>query len=294
MQIIKVTIHADAVLSDAISDYLIGVLDAAVEYSVDDDRTGALHAFIIAESWLVEERKALEAAITAFAEEMAAIFTVAKPIIESEVIADQDWAKNWKEYFKPFEILEGLVIAPSWQPYEVQAGEAVIVMDPGMAFGTGHHATTRLCLQLISMEKECFCNGGVLDVGTGTGILGMAAALWGAADVLGIDNDAEAVAAARYNVLRNGLQNRVSISERALAEVLERYPLVVANIVHDVLIELAEDLQRVTSPGGLLIVSGLIYGDQTSNISDCFCERGFGLLSDRQEQEWGALMLKKL
>jgi ribosomal protein L11 methyltransferase len=144
------------------------------------------------------------------------------------------------------------------------------------------------------MEKECFCNGGVLDVGTGTGILGMAAALWGAADVLGIDNDAEAVAAARYNVLRNGLQNRVSISERALAEVLERYPLVVANIVHDVLIELAEDLQRVTSPGGLLIVSGLIYGDQTSSISDCFCERGFGLLSDRQEQEWGALMLKKL
>jgi ribosomal protein L11 methyltransferase len=294
MQITKVTINADVILTESISDYLVGVLNAAVEYSVDDELTShAIHAFIIADSWRDEERTILEAEVRQFSDEMAAIFRVEKPTVESEIISDQDWAKNWKEYFKPFEILEGLVIAPSWEPYNLQNNEEVIVMDPGMAFGTGHHATTRLCLQLIRSEKSCFQNGTVLDVGTGTGILGMAAALWGAIDVLGIDNDDEAVAAGGLNVRRNRLQGKMSVSKRPLAEVTGSYSLVVANIVHDVLIELAEDLQKVTSPGGVLILSGLIYGDQTRSIGDCFKRLGFRLVQEKQEGEWGALAFKK-
>ncbi len=294
MQITKVTINGDAILTESISDYLIGVLNAAVEYSVEDGRASqAIHAFIIADSWRDEERKTMEAEVKQFADEMAAIFQVEKPSVESEIISDQDWTKNWKEYFKPFEILEGLIIAPSWEPYRPQNDEEVIVMDPGMAFGTGHHATTRLCLQLIRSEKDCLADGTVLDVGTGTGILGMAAALWGAGDVLGIDNDDEAVAAGERNVRRNGLQEKMSVSRTPLAKVTGTYSLVVANIVHDVLIELAQDLEKVTRPGGVLILSGLIYGDQTRSIGDCFQGLGFRLFQEKQEGEWGALAFRK-
>ncbi len=294
MQVTKVTIKAEAILTESISDFLIGVLNAAVEYSVDDEPTSqAIHAFIIADSWNDDERKAMEAAVKQFTDEMAAVFRVDKPSVESEIVADQDWSKNWKEYFKPFEILEGLVIAPSWEPYRPQNNEAVIVMDPGMAFGTGHHATTRLCLQLIRSENDFVQDGTVLDVGTGTGILGMAAALWGATDVLGIDNDGEAVAAGERNVRRNRLQQKMSVSQAPLAEVAGRYSLVVANIVHDVLIKLARDLEKVTRPGGVLILSGLIYGDQTRSICDCFQGLGFRLLQEKQEGEWGALVFRK-
>ena len=294
MQIIKVTINAEAILTESISDYLIGVLNAAVEYSVDDGPTSqAIHAFIVADSWRDEERKAMETAVKQFADEMAAIFRVEKPSVESEIIADQDWSKNWKEHFKPFEILEGLVIAPSWEPYRPQNNEEVIVMDPGMAFGTGHHATTKLCLQLIRAEKDFFQGGTVLDVGSGTGILGMAAALWGATDVLGIDSDHEAVAAGERNVRRNRLQQKMSVSQTPLGEVAGCYSLVVANIVHDVLIELAHDLEKVTKPGGVLILSGLICGEQTLSIGDCFQRLGFRLVQEKQEGEWGALAFRK-
>ena len=216
---------------------------------------------------------------------------VEKPTIDSEIIADQDWSKNWKEYFKPFEILEGLIIAPSWQPYTLGENEKVIVMDPGMAFGTGHHATTRLCLKMIRSETDSFHGGAVLDVGTGTGILGMAAALWGAVNVLGIDNDNEAVAAAEQNVRRNKLHEKMSISNKSLVELEGKYPLVVANIIHDVLIALADDLKRVTGSGGILILSGLIYGDQTRSITERFQKSGFRLLQEEQDGEWGAVKL---
>ncbi len=123
------------------------------------------------------------------------------------MIDEEDWGKNWKDHFKPFTIVPGLVIAPTWEEYQPAAGEAVITMDPGMAFGTGHHATTSLSLELI--RRTLVENGGqrLLDVGTGTGILGMAALLFGAKDVLGLDNDPEAVSAAEENVRRNSLQD---------------------------------------------------------------------------------------
>lgn len=295
MQIVKVTINAETILAESISDYLIGVLNAAVEYSVDDGQTvHAIHAFIIADSWLSQERQALERSVQRFTDEMADIFQVEKPTVTSEIISDQDWSKNWKEFFKPFEILEGLIIAPSWQSYDPGENQNVIVMDPGMAFGTGHHATTRLCLEMIKSETQGFQGGAVLDVGTGTGILGMAAALWGAGRVLGIDNDDEAVAAAELNIRRNKLQGKMNSSSKPLAEEEGEYSLVVANIVHDVLMALAEDLATVTRQGGILILSGLISGDQTKSISGRFQKIGFRLLEERQDGEWGALKLEKM
>jgi len=292
MQIAKVIIKSDAQLTETISDYLIGVLNAAVEYRVDDDQDiHVLHAFVIADSWLDAERRSLEEQVLQFTEEMADIFGVATPAVESEIISDQDWSANWKSYFKPFEIIEGLVITPSWQPYDPGEKERVLTMDPGMAFGTGHHATTRLCLELIRSGADRFRYGSVLDVGTGTGILAMASALMGAETVLGIDNDDEAVAVAEKNVRMNKLQDTIHISNTPLADVSGVYPLVVANIVHDVLRALAGDLKKATSPGGVLILSGLIYGEQTSSMIDCFQKIGFDLIEEKQDGEWGALAL---
>jgi ribosomal protein L11 methyltransferase len=139
--------------------------------------------------------------------------------------------------------------------------------------------------------KNPGCN--VLDVGTGTGILGMAASLFGASEVMGIDNDQDAVTAAWENVRVNHLEEKVNISGRNLGEIEQRYQLVVANIVHDVLTALAEDLARVTKPGGTLLLSGLIHGEQTESIAHCFQAKDFTLVEQRREREWGALRLEK-
>jgi len=133
----------------------------------------------------------------------------------------------------------------------------------------------------------------VLDVGSGTGILAMAAALFGADRVLGIDNDQDAVAAARGNVRRNSLEDRLNISGRGLGEIEESYHLVVANIIHDVLAALADELSRVTKPGGTLVLSGLIHGVQTESMVRCFLARGFNLVEEARDSEWGALRLEK-
>lgn len=292
MQIVKVTVNADIILVESISDYLVGLLSAAVEYSVGDNQTmAAIHAFVPADNWLEEERELLVGGIQRFSDDMAEIFRVDRVSVDSEIIADQDWSKNWKEYFTPFEILEDLVIAPSWEPYSIRGAEKVIVMDPGMAFGTGHHATTRLCLALIRSERQRVRLGSVLDVGTGTGILGMAAALWGAREVVGIDSDNEAVTAAQLNVRTNKLQQVMKVSAEPVNDISATFDLVVANIIHDVLIELAHELKKVTVPGGVLLLSGLISGKQTRSIIDCYQRRGFTLLEEMQDGEWGAVKM---
>ena len=294
MQIVKITIGADRVLSESLSDFLVGVLNCVVEYTVEDEHSSCeLHAFLIQEHYLPSEREELAAQIKTFSDEMAEVFQVEYPTVTTELVEDQDWSAAWKAYFKPFAIRDDLIIAPRWEPYQPGAGEQVIVMDPGMAFGTGHHGTTKLCLELLSSEREQLVGSPVLDVGTGTGILAMAAALWGADPVVGIDNDEEAVSAARKNVADNELSAHVLISGSSLTEIDQRFSVVVANIIHDVLIELSAPLSSVTSVGGVLILSGILRGDQTANIIQCFENLGFSLSERVYDSEWAAIKLRK-
>jgi ribosomal protein L11 methyltransferase len=166
-------------------------------------------------------------------------------------------------------------------------------MDPGMAFGTGHHATTKLCLQMMKDCTESFENREVLDVGTGTGILAMAAVLWGASKALAIDNDPEAVRVANENILRNRLSDRITASGAGLEKVTERFPLVVANIIHDTLLSLAGSLCNALEQKGILILSGLVHGTQTDSIIRCFEEKNLQLAGTLEEGEWGALKFIK-
>jgi ribosomal protein L11 methyltransferase len=292
---LKITIKTDPLLVEPISDFLVGVVEAGVETGAPDELLyGTVNGYLQQANLNPDEIDGILVQVSSHLAELAKIFNVAKPTLSSTIIDEEDWGKNWKEHFKPFAIVPGLVIAPTWEEYLPAAGEAVITMDPGMAFGTGHHATTCLSLHFIRERLAEKSGLRLLDVGTGTGILGMAAVLFGAGTVLGIDNDPEAVSAAKENVQRNSLQDHMEISLAPLSSLFEPYEIVVANIVHDVLIGMADDLARLTADGGTLILSGILAGEQVANIRAVFTAKGFQLLRQENRQEWAALRFDKL
>lgn len=292
---LKITIKTDPLLVEPISDFLEGVIEAGVETGARDELLyGTVNGYLQKSNLDQIEIDRILSQVSSYLAELAIIFGVSEPILSSTMIEEEDWGKNWKEHFKPFAIVPGLVIAPTWEEYRPTAGEVVITMDPGMAFGTGHHATTSLSLHFIR-ETLAGSDGSLrlLDVGTGTGILGMAAVLFGAKDVLGIDNDPEAVSAAEENVRRNSLQDRMQVSLSPLSSLEEPYKIVVANIVHDVLIGMSDDLTRLTADGGTLILSGILAGKQVENIINVFTAKGLRLSGQENREEWSALCFGK-
>jgi len=216
-------------------------------------------------------------------------------LIETEIVPDEDWNKTWKERFQPFAITPRLVIKPSWEAYQPGPSEKIIELDPGMAFGTGHHASTKLALAFIEdlFHSNVAAPVTVLDVGTGTGILAMAAALFGADEALAIDNDPEAVTVARENIARNNLQKVVTASDADLEKIVRRFDLVIANIIHDTLIELAAELAARLAPKGKLILAGILAGPQTGNIRAAYTALGLIHQETRSEGEWSALLFAK-
>ncbi|WP_163335955.1 50S ribosomal protein L11 methyltransferase [Desulfopila sp. IMCC35008] len=293
---IKLTIVCDLNLTDAIADYLVGVLDAAVEVSIEDDMTEhILQAFIVGDADNREEVADLVSGVSKHLRELASIFEVSVPELDVAFFEEEDWSLNWKAHFRPFAIIPGLVIKPTWEQYTPVGNEKVIEMDPGMAFGTGHHATTSLCMTFIRdyLRRNASNGATVLDVGTGTGILAMAAALWGAGNVLGIDNDPVAVDAAGANVRLNKLEHKIDVETTALENVKGAYSLVVANIIHDVLLQMKGDLCRLTRAGGVLVLSGILREKQADNITNHFEAEGFELTGREEQDEWAALCLKK-
>ncbi len=291
---LQISITTDPSLVEAISDFLVGVTGAGVEIGVDDhlDKK-SLNAYLEQENLDEETTRGLLDQLSSHLEELAEIFQVDVPTFSVTIIEEEDWGSKWKKHFKPFSIVPGVVIAPTWEEYSALEGEKVIVMDPGMAFGTGHHATTKLTLLLLQ-ETLAECGGHkVLDVGTGTGILGMAAVLMGAGSVLGIDNDPEATTAAFENVRINSLAEQMEVAITPLSSLTDTYSVVMANIIHDVLLEMANDLTRLTSAEGYLLLSGILHGEQEQNIINCFTDRDFELKEQKREQEWAALLFKK-
>ncbi len=291
---LKITIKTDPVLVESISDFLVGVIEAGVETGAQDELLyGTVNGYVQKANLSREEVDDILEQVSSYLNDLVKIFDTAEPTLSSTMIDEVDWGKSWKEHFKPFTIVSGLVICPTWEEYHPVLGEAVITMDPGMAFGTGHHATTSLSLECIREAVTGQAGLRCLDVGTGTGILGMAALLFGAGGVLGIDNDPEAVWAAEENVRRNMLQESMEVSLTPLTALEDVYEIVIANIVHNVLVDMADDLARLTAEGGNLILSGILTGDQAENIQTVFSGKGFLLISQKSRQEWAALMFRK-
>jgi ribosomal protein L11 methyltransferase len=215
--------------------------------------------------------------------------------------ADDDWAERWKEGLKPLQVGRRLWVVPTWEKGFVQPADATVIrLDPGMAFGTGQHATTALCLGAIdSLMPPGADPPALLDVGCGTGVLAIAGALLGAERVVAIDNDPIAVLVARENAERNHVVADVDASERALETLTESFGLVVANILAPTLVEMAPDLVRVTAADGRLILSGVLES-QASEVTAAVlaaagraARTGFRLLDTRRKDEWVALTYGK-
>lgn len=292
---LKIEITTHPLLVDSITDFLIGIYDGGVEVAAErPDELASVH-FFFAEADLAEiEREKAIADIQIQCKELSHIFGTEIPHIQWEVIDDQDWAANWKRYFSPFFLTENVVIVPSWQEYVPKNREKTIVMDPGMAFGTGHHPTTALAAAFI---EEGLKNGknrrSVLDVGTGTGVLAMIAALNGAKKVLAVDNDPVAVGVALENVEKNGFTKQITVSSEQISGIVGTFDYVIANIIHDVILDLHGDLCRLAGDSGKLILSGILAGKQSTSVQKAFERAGYTLQEERKLDEWVALVLSR-
>ena len=206
-------------------------------------------------------------------------------------VAEEDWAEAWKERLNVMHVGRHIVIRPSWREYAPAPGDVVIQLDPGMAFGTGLHPTTQMCL--VALEKLICQEAEVLDLGTGSGVLAIAAAKLGAGYVLAVDNDPMAVKTARGNVATNEVQGIVSVVGGSLTEVSGNYDLVVVNILARVIVEMVRGgLAARVHPGGVLIAAGII-ADQELEVVAALEQEELGLLERRQRDDWVCLVTKQ-
>ena len=206
-------------------------------------------------------------------------------------VHDEDWSEVWKKFYKPFRAGHHLVVKPTWELYDAQPGDKVIEIDPGMAFGSGTHETTGMCMELL----EDALKGGerVIDVGTGSGILAIGAALLGAREVTAIDIDPMAVKVARENIVHNGLQDKITALEGNLLDHLDvTCELCVANIIADVICMFAAPLNDHIVPGGLFICSGIIK-EREQDVVDALTAADYTILDIRRKGEWVAMLSRR-
>lgn len=205
---------------------------------------------------------------------------------------EEDWANSWKQYYKPVRIGKRLIVVPSWEKFEPEESDIVLRMDPGMAFGTGTHETTRLCSAL--MEDYMKAGDRVLDIGTGSGILAIAASKLGASKVYAYDIDPVAIRVAEENCLENGCENIECGISDLLRQVNadEKYDFVSANIVADILVRLAPDIARYIKEGGLIAVSGII-DPQEERVLNALIKGGLTHIKTVKENDWNAMLFVK-
>ena len=214
---------------------------------------------------------------------------------EAELVGvnEEDWANSWKQYYKPVKIGEKIVICPAWERYTPAAGEIVIRMDPGMAFGTGTHETTRLVIRLLEKYTKAGCR--MLDVGTGTGILAICASRLGADICRAYDIDPTAVRVARENIQDSGLTNVTCDQSDLLKHVsLEggQYDLVCANIVADIIIRMTPDVGKYMKDHAVLLASGII-AERCDDVVACFEQNGFRVVELMTDNDWCGLAIMK-
>lgn len=208
-----------------------------------------------------------------------------------ETVPEEDWTETWKKFFQPFRVGQRLVIRPSWQSFEVGLDDVEVVIDPGQAFGTGDHPTTRLCLRLIA-ERD-WTGMRVVDVGCGSGILAISAAKLGASCVTGVDIEPGSVEIAKANAERNGVHAQWLIGDGFEPLLGENFDAAFSNIISAVLLRLAPDASRSVRPGGVWIVSGVIEANWP-DVRSAIERVGFKLDQRLQEDEWLAATFVRL
>ena len=211
--------------------------------------------------------------------------------VETKLVPDQNWAEDWKKYYKPMRSGAHFVIKPSWEPFDAAPEDRVIEIDPGMAFGSGTHETTGMCLALL--EETVSGGERVIDVGTGSGILAIGAALAGAGHVLAIDIDRDAVRVAEENIRHNGVADRIDVREGNLLDrVEESCDICVANIIAQVICSFAAPLRRHIRPGGLFICSGIV-AQKEEDVRQALLDASYRIREVRHAGEWVAFLAER-
>lgn len=221
-------------------------------------------------------------------------------LLQTSVVDDEDWKNAWKQFYDVHRVGKRIVVKPSWRDYRAQPGDIVLAIDPGMAFGTGLHPTTQMCL--IELEQYVRPGDVILDLGTGTGILALAAARLGAASVLALDTDSVAVSAARQNVAMNCLGDIIRVELGTIPFSDERsmnfsgyangFDIVVANIIAKVIAELSDAIAAVVRPDGIVIASGIIE-EKRDWVAERLKAAGLTLVSESRCGDWVTLIERK-
>ena len=210
------------------------------------------------------------------------------------VLKDRNWNSSWRRFFSPQRIGREFVVAPPWAKLSRLGDRHVIVIEPGMAFGTGTHATTRGCLEFIehatqSLRRKQFT---ALDVGTGSGILSIALTKMGATKVMALDNDPVALKVAAENLRYNGVEKQVHLSARSITDLKQSFPITVANLTAETILEIGEALAASVASTGALILSGILK-TKAAPVVKYFCDRRFRVQKRTAEKEWVTLLLKR-
>ena len=211
--------------------------------------------------------------------------------IETTTIQDSDWENSWKDYFDILNIGEKFVIVPTWREYENEEDKYVINIDPGMAFGTGGHETTSLCIK--NLEKYVKPHDNVIDVGCGSGILSIAASYLTDGNLKAVDLDKLAVDVSRENFALNNLENRIEVEESSLlTKETKKYDVIVANILAHIIELMLEDAYKLLEDGGYFITSGIIK-DKKDELLEKMLKQGFKLVKETSDNEWYSFVVTK-
>jgi ribosomal protein L11 methyltransferase len=210
-----------------------------------------------------------------------------------KVIKQENWQESWKRFIKPRRVGRNFWVTPPWLDPPLFRRRKVITIEPGMAFGTGTHATTRGCMEFIEVARDQLGEGGfsALDVGTGSGILAIALVLLGAQPISAVDNDPVALQVARENFHRNGVGNKICLSGAALTGLRRRFDVVIANLTAETILELGAALEKKIAKNGFLILSGILH-HQAGAVAACFAAR-FRVRQRKRSREWVTLLLQR-
>jgi ribosomal protein L11 methyltransferase len=287
---LEVSIQVNHEAAEAVAEVLSRYAASGVAFDLDlegrADAPVTVKAYLAVDAGTADRRRRIEEGLG----HLSHIWPVI-PAPTFSPIADQDWTKTWKEQIQVLHLGWRVVIKPSWRTYQPKGEEIVLEMDPGMAFGTGLHPTTQLCIEAIEHLVQPGMT--VLDLGTGTGILAMVAARLGARYVLGLDIDSDAVHAARSNIANNSLGSQIAIRQGSLSNVTDAYDLVVANILAPVITTMAAaGLADRLAPAGTLVVSGILT-EQMAEVSAALEAHGLQVTESHIQEEWAALTARR-
>ena len=286
---LRISLHVPGAAVEAVSNFLMEREATGIEESEEGQKGERLKAYFLRDGREV----GVLGALRRYLKSLQAIQPeISQVKVEAVTIPEQDWGEKWKRFFKPFHVTSRVVVKPPWSSFRPKKNEMSIVINPGMAFGTGAHATTRLCIH--ALEKGLKKKGlSVLDVGTGSGILSILAARMGAGEVLGIDTDEVAVEVARENARQNRVSDLIQVRKGSIGNIQRQFDVVVANIDLRSLRRMRRPLLRHLKGKGLLVVSGLLEGEG-ERLRRYYMETGvLRWAVSTREGEWVCLTFRK-